>query len=199
MKQLLSSLVLGAALFAAPTFAQDTIVDIVLEASGGATAGEFDRNGSDYDILINALQTADLVGALADPNADLTVFAPQDRSFIRLARDLGFRGRDEEGAWNFLVDALTQLGNGNPVPVLTDVLLYHVADGQIGPFDLILATFFRRSIETLQGATIRPFFFTLIDNDPDFRNPFVVLPFNIRASNGRIHSISRVLLPIDLP
>ena len=197
--RILTTLLVGAALFAAPLSAQNTIADIVVNASGGATAGQFDQNRNDYDILLNALQTADLVGAVSDPDANLTVFAPKDIAFIRLARDLGFDGRDEEGAWNFLVAALTQLGNGDPVPVLTDVLLYHVADGQLGPINLIVATLRRAEITTLQGATIRPRFFRLMDNEPDLRDPFVTFPLNLRASNGRIHSLTRVLLPIDLP
>ena len=173
----------------------NTITDIVL-----ASGGDFDEDRRDFDILLNAVVTADLADALADPNAELTVFAPNDRAFVRLARDLGYEGGyDEEAAWNYLVGALTELGGGDPIPVLTDVLLYHVAPGDLRPLDLILATIFGGQIETLLGATIRPFFFILVDNDPDLRNPFVVRPIDIEASNGRIHAISRVLAPIDLP
>ena len=172
-----------------------TITDIVL-----ASGGEFDKDRRDFDILLNAVVTADLADALADPNAELTVFAPNDRAFVRLARDLGYEGRyDEEAAWTFLVEALTGLGGGDPIPVLTDVLLYHVAPGDVRPVDLILATIFGGRIETLLGANIRPFFLILVDNDPDLKNPFVVKPVDIEASNGRIHAISRVLAPIDLP
>ena len=173
----------------------NTITDIVL-----ASGGDFDDDRRDFDILLNAVVTADLADALADPEAELTVFAPNDRAFVRLARDLGYEGRyDEEAAWTYLVGALTELGGGDPIPVLTDVLLYHVAPGDLRPVDLILATFFGGRIDTLLGATIRPFFFILIDNDPDLRNPVVVRPVDIEASNGRIHAISRVLAPIDLP
>ncbi len=173
----------------------NTITDIVL-----ASGGDFDDDRRDFDILLNAVVTADLADALADPEAELTVFAPNDRAFVRLARDLGYEGGyDEEAAWNYLVGALTELGGGDPIPVLTDVLLYHVAPGDLRPLDLIFATIFGGQIETLLGATIRPFFFILIDNDPDLRNPFVVRPIDIEASNGRIHAISRVLAPIDLP
>ena len=83
--------------------------------------------------------------------------------------------------------------------MLTDILLYHVVPGDVRPIDLILATIFGVDVETLLGATIRPFFFFLIDNEPDLRNPRVTLPLNIVATNGRIHTINRVLLPVDLP
>jgi uncharacterized surface protein with fasciclin (FAS1) repeats len=190
----------AAAVCAAPMFAQNTIADRVVAASGGATAGQFDSNLADYDLLLTALRTADLVGTVADPNANLTVFAPSDRAFVRLANDLGFTGTDEAGAWSFLVGALTQLGNGNPVPVLTNILLYHVAPGRVGPFDLIRKTLRREVIPTaLAGVTIRPFFLLLVDNEPDLANPLVTAPINLQASNGVIHGLTRVLIPVDLP
>jgi uncharacterized surface protein with fasciclin (FAS1) repeats len=201
LKRLSLALCAAMPLFAAaPAHSQNTIADIVVRASGGATAGTFDRNWLDYDILLNALTTANLVGAVADPNASLTVFAPSDFAFFLLARDLGYTGTSEEGTWNFLVAALTQLGNGNPVPILTNVLLYHVAPGVVGPIDLFVKTLRRENIDTLlAGATIRPLFLQLIDNDPQLRNPFVTAPLNLRASNGVIHGVTRVLIPVDLP
>jgi len=173
-----------------------TITDIVLQSGG-----DFDDDSRDFDILLNAVVTADLAGVLADPEATLTVFAPTDRAFFRLATDLGFEskgGYNEEAVWNFIVGALTDLGGGDPIPVLTDVLTYHVAGGDIDVFGFILRSFFGIDIETVQGGTITPFFITLIDNDPDLRNPFLSFPLNVPASNGRIHSISRVLIPVDL-
>ena len=187
---------------AAPAAAQspNTIASIVVAASGGATAGQFDNNLNDYDVLLTALQTANLVSAVADPAANLTVFAPNDRAFLRLATDLGFTGTTESGAWTFLVGALTQLGNGNPVPVLTNVLLYHVAGERLTAFNVIVRSITGTRIDTLlAGATIRPFFLTLVDNDPNIANPVLTLPINRNASNGIIHGVNRVLLPIDLP
>ena len=50
---------------------------------------------------------------------------------MRLARDLGYTapGYDEAGAFAYIVEQLTVLGGGDPIPVLTDVLLYHVSPG----------------------------------------------------------------------
>lgn len=93
--------------------------------------------------------------------------------------------------------ALTELGGDDgPIPVLTNILLYHVAPESLRPFDVI----FSPEIPTLlKGAVIRPRLFRLRDNDPDLRDPFLFFPINIRADNGIIHTISRVLIPVDLP
>ncbi|MDX1696665.1 MAG: fasciclin domain-containing protein [Thiohalobacterales bacterium] len=174
--------------------ARGTITDIVAKSGG-----EFDRNRYDYDILLNAVLTAELDGALADPEARLTVFAPNDMGFIRLARDLGYQGYDEAGTWAFLVEVLTGLGNGNPIPVLRDILLYHVVPEKVGVFGFVLAAIRDQDIPTLLGTTLDPFLFGLVDQEPDLRNPRLFFPINVRASNGIIHTLDGVLIPVDLP
>ena len=196
----LDGLLAAAFCISVPATSQNTIADLVVASSGGATAGTFDQNGNDYDLLLTALNTAGLTAAVADPNANLTVFAPRDSAFVDLARDLGFQGHDEQGAWTFLVATLTTLGNGNPIPVLQDVLKYHVVPARITFFGVVFRSIVGIPIPTLvPGATIQPAFFRLIDNDPSLRDPRVRLPLNLFADNGVVHTIDRVLLPIDLP
>lgn len=174
-----------------PVSAQSRTLTEIVAASGG----EFDRNGRDYDILLRAVQAVPgIAAALNNCEDSLTLFAPNDLAFVRLARDLGYDGNDEEGSFNAIVAALTRIGNGDPIPVLRTVLLYHVAPRDLSPFQVLFA----REIVTLQGGVIRPFFFVLRDNDPDFRDPFLTWPINVRACNGRLHSIDRVLLPVNL-
>ena len=107
----------------ATTQGNPTIADVVAQSGSG-----FDQRAGDFDVLLAALTAADLVETLDTPDLDVTVWAPKDRAFVRTARDLGFTGlaTDEEGAWNFLVAALTELGGGDPIPVLTTILQYHV-------------------------------------------------------------------------
>ncbi len=100
-----------------------TIAGIVASSGSG-----FDTTGSDFDVLLAAVSAADLVETLDTAGLDVTVWAPKDRAFVRTAQDLGFTGSntDEAGAWAFLVDALTDIGGGDPIPTLTTILQYHV-------------------------------------------------------------------------
>lgn len=172
-----------------PKAPKQTITEIV-----AASGGTFDGNGRDYDILLNAVQTAGLAETLATPGLDVTVWAPNDRAFIRTAKDLGFTGSDEAGAWSFLVTALTGLGNGDPIPVLTAILTYHVTPGARNVFQVLTT----KTFPTLQGGTITRHFLTLQDADPDIKDPNLTLPLQVRASNGVIHTIDRVLIPINI-
>ena len=64
--------------------------------------------------------------------------------------------------------------------------------------DFIIRSIFRQEIPTLQGGTIKPKFFRVGDNEPDLQDPYLFWPINIRASNGFIHTINRVLIPLDI-
>ncbi|MEM9004572.1 MAG: fasciclin domain-containing protein, partial [Cyanobacteria bacterium P01_F01_bin.86] len=171
---------------------QLTIAGTVAQSGGG-----FDENNQDFDILLTALQTADLVAALDDPEADFMVFAPTDAAFVRLAQDFGFTGTDEAGAFDAIVNALTDLGNGDPVPLLTDILLYHVSAGSRDQSSLQAD----REIETLlAGANFTIEGAQLIDNEPDLADPnFVESLADVPAANGIIQGIDRVLIPLDIP
>ncbi len=174
-------------------------VAAVVAASGGT----FDQNNRDFDILLTAVQAAGLVDALSDPNATLTVFAPNDAAFLRTARDLGFTGNDEAGAWSFLVTAFTGLGGGDPIPVLTNVLLYHVSGQALTQRGLKQFEFLDQGIPTLlqvDGVTqrVRTFQGELVDADPDFTNPRILPLGPVFTNNGTVFTINRVLLPINL-
>lgn len=167
-----------------------TIVDFVSK-SGGV----FDTNNRDFDILLNAVQAAGLTDALADRAATLTVLAPTDKAFIRLAQDLGYVGNDEAGAYEAIVAELTMLGNGDPTALLTSILAYHVLPESLRVRDIVRS----ESINTLLAdATITPNGTRLIDNEPDLKNARFISPKNKRKANGVVHAINRVLLPVDL-
>ncbi|RBI83252.1 hypothetical protein DRV85_16765 [Rhodosalinus halophilus] len=160
-----------------------------------ASGAGFDDDGSDFDILLAAVQTAGLTAALDDPDADLTVFAPDDAAFVGLAQDLGYSGDDEEGALGYIVDALTLLGGaGGPVPLLADILTYHVAPESLQSEQVLAAD----GIVTLQGGTLDVNGATLGDAEPALGDP-ALAALDIQASNGIAHVLDGVLLPFDLP
>ena len=84
---------------------------------------------------------------------------------------------------------------GNLEQALTAVLTYHVSEGSKVLKDVILSS----EITTLQGGTIRPDGLRLEDNAPTLRDPRLSVFFNdIRANNGIIHTINRVLIPVNI-
>lgn len=102
-----------------------TLLD-VLKESGGS----FDDDNTDFDMLLAALQATGLDAAADDPDADLTVFAPNDAAFVSLAQSLGYEGEDEEGAFQAIVDAAGVLRPEDPLSFVSDVLTYHISPGE---------------------------------------------------------------------
>lgn len=160
-----------------------------------AASGEFDSDPADFDILLQAVVTAGLAETLDTAEADFTVFAPTDQAFVDLADALGFEGSDEADAWGYLVEALTTLGSGNPIPLLTEILTYHVA-GESLQASQVLGL---ESVETLQGGTVGVDAdnLALVDADPDLDDPNLIAT-DIQAANGIVHVIDGVLLPINV-
>jgi len=125
---------------------------------------------NDFNTLVTALKAADLVGALASPNGPFTVFAPTDEAFDNLPDDL--------------VGCLL-----NDIPVLTDILLYHVAEGKVLASQLSDG----QEISTLlDGGEVT----VDIRSDGDVLiNDAMVLTTDVEASNGVVHVINQVLVP----
>ncbi len=172
--------------------ASGTIADVVAQTSDG-----FDSNSSDFDILFAALEAAELTGALADPEAELTVFAPDDGAFLSLAEALGQDASSEEAAFNGIVDAITGLTAGtDPIPLLTSILTYHVVDGEFSRAALAAGP----ELTTLFGIAPTTDGAGLSDVDRGFEDPeFDDLFTDVVTGNGIIQVIDEVLLLINIP
>lgn len=162
-------------------------------AAAGMTIAEIASGSPDFTLLTRALAAADLVPVVDDRDVSLTVFAPTDDAFVSLARRLGYRGNDKDGAFRAVVEALTELGGGDPIPLLTAILKYHVAEGVVDAEALVAAGGYK----PLVGPRIRlaDDGESLIDEAPAVADA-KLLKVDIRASNGIVHAISGVLLPV---
>jgi LPXTG-motif cell wall-anchored protein len=124
----------------------------------------------DFSILVAALQEAELVGALQG-EGPFTVFAPTNAAFEKLLGELG-------------IEATDLLAH----PQLSEVLLYHVVSGKVMSTDLSDGMM----APTLKGDNVT------VDLDGGVRiNSSNVVTADIEASNGIIHVIDTVLVPLD--
>lgn len=162
-----------------------SIVDVAVAASG--TTGP-DANSRDYDLLIAAVTATGLAPVLDDESQRFTVFAPDDRAFQRLVRDLTGGGRlpTEQAALEAVLATFS-------VDEIKNILLYHVVAGRtLGPLHVLLSG----SLTMANGGIVKPRLFRLVDETPALRDPRLVLrAIDIRATNGVIHTIDRVLVP----
>jgi len=146
-----------------------TIAEIVAEAAAADPA--------EFTILLAALEAADLVDALNNPEDELTVFAPTDAAF--------------EAALDALGITAEELLASESLP---DILLYHVLGAVVMSDDILGSDQEEIVVETLQGENLVVVVsdageVTFRDNDAKVTTP------DIEASNGVIHVIDGVLLP----
>jgi uncharacterized surface protein with fasciclin (FAS1) repeats len=185
----------GAAPRAAST---STIADILLSDAAKDTNG-FDRSWRDFDIVTQAvLLFPDLVAAASDPKASLTVLAPNDDAFRRLATELTKKHYRSEAD---VFAAIASLGTDTVKAVLT----YHIVGAKVDPATVLASD--NAQIPTLAGGTFaidvinkRAVFVQFVDGDPNARNPYLrkISVGGGELANGYIHGIDRVLRPLDL-
>ncbi|MEM9953440.1 MAG: fasciclin domain-containing protein [Chloroflexota bacterium] len=143
---------------------EDTIADIVVAAT--------EADEVQFTVLLDLVAEAELVEALSDTDAELTVFAPTDEAFATLLEEA-----------DLSLDDVT-----SDVDALTNILLYHVAAGIALSSDLEDGM----EIEMLNGATVTV---SIDDETVTINDSAEVVMADIEASNGVIHVIDAVLLP----
>jgi transforming growth factor-beta-induced protein len=127
-----------------------------------------------HTYLEAALIQENLAGALQDPSATLTVFAPDDAAFTALA-----------AALNTDINGLLALPN------LDDILLYHVLGSTVPSTAITNGTIVQPLSPT---NTLK---LTLTGTGNVFANHAQVTAANLNASNGTVHVTNAVLLPVE--
>lgn len=142
------------------------------------------RTGA-FDTLLTAAQCPAFDGAIVAALAntqDITLFAPTDRAFRNLGRQLGlgWRGLNPSNVCD--VDAVLETPGA-----LADILTYHVLPSAVSYRQALRAAPTTLTMLNGDGAELRGRWWNLrIDGAR------IILP-NVRASNGYIHVINKVM------
>lgn len=124
-----------------------------------------------HTTLVAALIEAELLPAVTDPFAELTVFAPTDAAFTAALAELGISAQD------LLADA-----------DLADILLYHVLGAEVASGDLSNGQI-AEPLNTDNTLKI-----TVTSDDDVFVNQAAVSSADNFASNGVVHVLDAVVL-----
>lgn len=123
-----------------------------------------------FSTLVSLVERADLVKALSGKRK-LTVFAPTDAAFDKVPKK----------TLNALLDDKA---------LLRKVLLYHIVAGKVPAKQVVK----RDGAKTLDGARVS----FEVKGERVFVNDARVITPDIRASNGIVHAVNRVLIPPSL-
>ena len=145
------------------------VIDKVLVPPGVLNVVQMAQLNPAFSTLVGAVVSADLQGALADPAAELTVFAPTNDAFAAIASTVAGLTTDQ----------------------LATVLTYHVIGSQVLAADIPFGT----PVNTLADQTITINAGTPPTITDTTATPASIVATDVRASNGVIHVIGKVLIP----
>jgi uncharacterized surface protein with fasciclin (FAS1) repeats len=167
----------------------------------GADGQKFDDNWKDFDIVeaavyaVAAANPQSPVLLLTDGSKRLTAFAPTDKAFRNLVKDLTGKSYGSEKK------VFTKLAGLVDIDTLETVLLYHVVPGatitaakalKANGAKLTTAAGVKLKVKVVHGVV------TLVDKDPDNANAAVIVA-DINKGNKQVaHGIDVVLRPADL-
>ena len=127
-----------------------------------------------FSTLVTAVAKAELLPALTNPLATLTVFAPTNAAFDDLATALG-----------------TDINGILALPTLGEVLKYHVLGSEV------LAAAITNGQIVAPLSTLNTLKLTKTTTGSVFINQAQVTTPNVDADNGVVHVIDEVVLPIE--
>ncbi len=136
------------------------------------------KDNPDFSILVQALDITGLDVALDNNAASLTVFAPTNQAFADLLEELGLNG---------LADV--------PKATLSNILLYHVLDGSKMAASITTGYYPTLSAGPVENTNLSMY----VDMETTMiNNRAKITATDVRASNGVIHIIDKVILPLSI-
>ncbi len=166
MKKIGTAIVIGAAALAAAT-SISAATPAKTTAMGQKNIVQTAVAAGQFKTLVSLVKQAGLVGALSGPGP-LTVFAPTDAAFAKVPKA-----------------TLAALAKNKAQ--LKAVLLYHVVKGNVTAAQASMLT----SAKTLEGASVP----IRVSGTRVYVGGAQVVKADVKASNGVIHVISKVLIP----
>jgi uncharacterized surface protein with fasciclin (FAS1) repeats len=169
---------------------------VAVAAVAGTASARPQANGTVVDVaasnksfstLVTLVKAAGLAGALSNPNAQLTVFAPTNAAFKNL-----------EAAVPGVTKALTDPANKG---LLVQVLKYHVLGSKVMATDAVAAAKKKAKVPTLLGKNANGQIALSLKggkvalSDSAGLNTALVTKADIAASNGVVHVINKVIVP----
>lgn len=132
------------------------------------------QSNADFSLLVEAVQAAGIAGALSDPDANFTIFAPTNAAFAQVLQETNL--------------SKEQLFTNKPL--LTKILGYHVISAEMPVYakNVQAGNVMMLSEDTL---TVTPQG-TLMDKNGRIAN---IVKTDLAATNGVVHVIDKVLLP----
>jgi transforming growth factor-beta-induced protein len=147
-----------------------------------STIAEIAVANGNFTILVDALTRTGLDVTVADANQTLTVFAPTDDAFMDLLSELGLSSLDEVEA---------ALGTDG----LQNVLLYHVLGSVVT--STMVPTGYVRTLAT-NATSDALSIYTSTTAGVIINDRATVTTADVMASNGVIHIIDQVILPMSI-
>lgn len=148
----------------------------------------------DTAVIVQAVTLANLTEALKSDS--FTVFTPTDTAFLTTMKDLGYQGSKAVEAFQIFAEAISKPPLQGTVPPLADILKYHVVAGAFSVSQVLDTPRFTTLLG--QDITVNKTDKTLGDLAPKVQDPKLLDFSGKKATNGYVHFIDRVLLPLDV-
>lgn len=136
------------------------------------------KSNADLSILVDALKKTGLDVVLSGTGSNFTVFAPTNAAFTSLLADLGASSLDDI-----------------PTATLKKVLLYHVMNGNYAASKISTGYYSSMAEGPAKGFMLSLY----VDmSETKINNRAAIKQTDVKADNGVIHIIDKVLLPMSI-